>query len=120
RDMPAAFMLADVVVSASTDPEAFGRTIVEAQAMGRPVIAPDHGGARETVREGETGWLFRARDEASLADAIGRALALDADSRKTMAAAAIANVRKNFTRDLMCAETLRLYRRALALPPVEP
>ena len=55
-DMPAAYMLTDVVVSASTDPEAFGRILVEAQALGRPVVASDHGGARETVIEGETGW----------------------------------------------------------------
>ena len=48
-DMPAAYKLTDLVVSASTDPEAFGRIICEAQAMGRPVIASDHGGARETV-----------------------------------------------------------------------
>jgi glycosyltransferase involved in cell wall biosynthesis len=47
--MPAAMMLADIVVNASTDPEAFGRTIIEAQAMGRIVIAADHGGARETI-----------------------------------------------------------------------
>lgn len=117
RDMPAALLLADVVVSASTDPEAFGRTIVEAQAMGRPVIAPDHGGARETVREGATGWLFRPRDEASLAEAIGRALALDLETRKSMAAAAIDNVRMHFTRARMCDATLKLYRRVLALPP---
>ena len=50
--MPAAYVLADVVVSASTDPEGFGRIIVEAQAMGRPVIATDHGGARETIIPG--------------------------------------------------------------------
>ena len=52
RDMPAAYMLSDVVVSASTDPEGFGRVIVEAQAMGRPVVATDHGGARETIIPG--------------------------------------------------------------------
>ena len=61
RDITAAYALADVVVSASTDPEGFGRTIVEAQAMGRPVIATDHGGARETVVPGSTGWLVRSR-----------------------------------------------------------
>jgi glycosyltransferase involved in cell wall biosynthesis len=62
RDMAAAYMLADVVVSASTDPEAFGRIAVEASAMGRPVIATDHGGARETVQAGETGWLVPPGD----------------------------------------------------------
>jgi len=54
RDMAAAFMLADVVVSASSEPEGFGRIAVEAQAMGRPVVATDHGGSRETVLPGVT------------------------------------------------------------------
>ena len=58
----AAYMLADVVVSASTSAEGFGRVAVEAQAMGRPVIATDHGGARETVIGGETGWLVPPGD----------------------------------------------------------
>jgi glycosyltransferase involved in cell wall biosynthesis len=52
--MPAAYMLATVAVCPSTDPEGFGRVPVEAQAMGRPVIASDHGGARETIVRGET------------------------------------------------------------------
>ena len=60
RDMPAAYALSDVVVSASTDPEGFGRVIIEAQAMGRPVVATDHGGARETITPGVTGWLAAA------------------------------------------------------------
>ena len=62
QDMAAAYMLADVVVSASTDPEAFGRVAAEALAMGRPVVATDHGGSRETVVPGETGWLVRPGD----------------------------------------------------------
>ena len=65
RDMPAAYMLADVVVSASSDPEGFGRVIIEAQAMGRPVVATDHGGARETIVPGITGWLVPPRDPAA-------------------------------------------------------
>ncbi len=60
-DMPAALTLADVVVSASTEPEGFGRAVIEAQAMARPVIATDHGGAAETIEEGETGYLGTAR-----------------------------------------------------------
>ena len=52
NDMPAAYMLSDVVVSASNEPEGFGRIIIEAQAMGRPVVATDHGGARETILPG--------------------------------------------------------------------
>ena len=82
RDMPAAYMLADVVVSASSDPEGFGRVIVEAQAMGRPVVATDHGGARETIVPGVTGWLVPPRDPAALAAAIGEALSLGAEERQ--------------------------------------
>jgi glycosyltransferase involved in cell wall biosynthesis len=81
EDMPAALMLADIVVNASTDPEAFGRTIIEAQAMGRVVIATDHGGARETISDGETGFLVPPGDYLALAQAIDRALEMDAAAR---------------------------------------
>lgn len=81
EDMPAAMLLADVVVNASTDPEAFGRTIVEAQSMCRMVIAADHGGARETIIDGETGFLFPPGDYAALAAAIDQALDFPPDDR---------------------------------------
>ena len=119
-DMPAAYMLADVVVSASTVPEAFGRVAVEGQAMGRLVIATDHGGARETVIPGKTGWLVPPDDPAALARALAEALALDGDARQRMARAARAHVVERFTVERMCAQTLALYREVLAergLPP---
>jgi glycosyltransferase involved in cell wall biosynthesis len=81
EDMPAALMLADVVVNASTDPEAFGRTIVEAQAMGRVVIAGNHGGAGETIADGETGFLVPPGNAAALAQAVDAALDMSADDR---------------------------------------
>jgi glycosyltransferase involved in cell wall biosynthesis len=109
QDMPAAYMLADVVVSASTDPEAFGRVAAEAQAMGRPVVASDHGAARETVLSGRTGWLIPPRNADALAEAIDEALALAPDQRQGLAAEAMAHVRANFSRDRMCAETLAVY-----------
>ena len=68
-------MLSDVVVSASTDPEAFGRVLVEAQAMGRPVVATDHGAARETVIPGETGWLVAPGDASAMVEALHEACA---------------------------------------------
>lgn len=114
RDMAAAYMLADVVVSASTEAEAFGRIIAEAQAMGRPVIASDHGAARETVIPGVTGWLVPPRDASALADALREALALDATARAKLAQQAIQHVRDNFTRELMCYRTLAAYRELLA------
>jgi glycosyltransferase involved in cell wall biosynthesis len=114
RDMPAAYMLADVVVSASTDPEAFGRVVTEAQAMGKPVIATDHGGARETVRQGETGWLVPPGDPAALAEAIGHALSLPQIDYRRMSVLAMATVRNSFAKTAMCDATLALYREVLA------
>lgn len=108
-DMPAAYMMSDVVVSASTDPEAFGRVIAEAQAMGRPVVVADHGGAAEQVIPGETGWRFRPGDPQELADAIAAALALDADGRAALARRAAAHARGTYSKATMCADTLRVY-----------
>jgi glycosyltransferase involved in cell wall biosynthesis len=109
EDMPAAYMLADVVVSASTDPEAFGRVAVEAQAMGRPTIATDHGGARETVIADRTGWLVAPNDAGALVEALDRALALDAGQRGEMARLARQHVADHFTVERMCESTLDLY-----------
>jgi glycosyltransferase involved in cell wall biosynthesis len=112
--MPAAFLLCDVAVNASTDPEAFGRTVIEAQAMGRPVIATDHGGARETVAEGETGWRVPPGDAEALAGAIARALALPAAARAAMGARARAAVLGGgYTTEAMQRATLAVYRELL-------
>jgi len=113
RDMPAAYMLADVVVSASRDPEGFGRVIVEAQAMGRPAIATNHGGARETIVPGVTGWLVPPREPAALAAAIGEALSLTADERQQLARRSIAHIAARYTREAMCAGTIRVYEELL-------
>ncbi len=109
RDMAAAYMLADVVVSASTDPEAFGRVVAEAQAMGRPVIASDHGGARETVLSGETGWLVPPADPRALARTLEAALRLDSPTREAVAVAARAHIAGRFTVERMCEQTLAVY-----------
>ena len=71
-DVAAAYLAADVVICPSTDPEAFGRTAAEAQAMGRPVVAADHGGAVEVVNYGVTGWRTPPGDAKALAGAIGQ------------------------------------------------
>jgi glycosyltransferase involved in cell wall biosynthesis len=113
RDMPAAYMLADVVVSASTSPEGFGRVVVEAQAMGRPVVATNHGGARETVVPGSTGWLAPPGDARALADAIAEALRLTPEERIAHAARATDHVRRNFDTATMAARTLDVYEEVL-------
>ena len=114
NDMAAAYMLADVVVSASSDPEAFGRVIVEAQAMGRPVIVTNHGAVRETVVAGETAWVVPPNDADALAEALGEALALDADQRAVLGERAMAYVNSRFTRDRMCRDTLAVYGELMA------
>jgi glycosyltransferase involved in cell wall biosynthesis len=115
NDMPTAYMLTDIVVSASTDPEAFGRVAAEAQSMGRPVVATDHGGARETVLDNETGWLCKPGDADSMAAAIEKGLNLSADKREKMAERAIEHIRKDFSKDAMCAKTLEVYNEVLSL-----
>jgi glycosyltransferase involved in cell wall biosynthesis len=117
NDMPAAYMLSDVVVSASTDPEGFGRVITEAQAMGRPVVATDHGGARETIVPRVTGWLAPPRDPVALADAIAEALRLDTGERAAFARRAIAHVAANYTREAMCGKTIDVYEELLFPEP---
>jgi len=113
RDIPAAYMLADVVVSASTRPEGFGRVIAEAQAMGRPVIATDHGGAREIVLDGETGWLVPPNDPTALGRAISGALALGAEERVALARRSIAHMRAHFSVERMTERTLAVYEEIL-------
>ncbi len=113
NDMPAAYMLADVVISASLDPEAFGRVAVEAQAMGRPTIATDHGGAHETLVDGETGWLVAPGNARALAQALEAALAIDAAEREALAARAMTRVRARYSKEAMCAATLAVYRELL-------
>jgi glycosyltransferase involved in cell wall biosynthesis len=121
RDMPAAYALSDAVVSASTDPEGFGRVIVEAQAMGRPVVATDHGGARETILPGVTGWLAPPADPAALAAAIAATLGLDAGERAAFAHRARAHVAAGYTREAMCARTIDVYEELLfPEPAAEP
>lgn len=117
RDMAAAYMLSDVVVSASTDPEAFGRVSAEASAMGRPVVASDHGGSREIVLPGETGLLVPPGDVAALATALEQALALDEPARAGLAERARAHVARHFTVETMTAATLEVYRELLGDPP---
>jgi glycosyltransferase involved in cell wall biosynthesis len=113
NDMPAAYMLSDVVVSASNEPEGFGRVIIEAQAMGRPVVATDHGGARETILPDVTGWLSAAGDPAALAGAIGAALALDEAARSEFAQRAMSHIASGYTSELMCARTIEVYEELL-------
>ncbi|MGE3335788.1 MAG: glycosyltransferase family 4 protein [Rhodospirillaceae bacterium] len=114
NDMPAAYMVTDVAVVASTRPEAFGRVIAEAQAMGRPVVACSHGPTAEIIEPGVTGWMFTASDPVSLADALERALSLSREDRAALAKRASDRARTLFNKDEMCAKTLAVYEEVLA------
>jgi len=113
-DMPAAYLIADLAAAPSLDPEAFGRTAVEPQAMGRPVLAADHGAARETVLPGQTGWLVKPGDPDAWADALGAAVAAGPARWAVMGAAARERARALYSVDVMCAATLEVYARVLA------
>jgi glycosyltransferase involved in cell wall biosynthesis len=115
-DMPAAFLCASVVTVPSTEPEAFGRSAVEAQAMGAPVVVSDLGAVPETVLAppqvgpgARTGWRVPAGDAGALADAVGDALSLGASARDALARRARAHVEAHFSLERMIGETLDLY-----------
>jgi len=107
--MPEAYMLADIVVAPSIEPEGFGRVPVEAQAMGRLVIATNHGGACETVVEGETGWLTKPGDVEDLSQAIAYALGLPKEAKDRLGQQAMEHVRAHFSATVMCEKTLQVY-----------
>ena len=108
-DMPAALMLADVVAMPSSLPEAFGRVAVEAAAMGRPVVAFNHGGAKESIIDGVTGWLADPIDAAALSQCLIKALSQNKIERQKMAEAARELMEKKFSAEKMCRATLSVY-----------
>ncbi|MBW1698349.1 MAG: glycosyltransferase family 4 protein [Deltaproteobacteria bacterium] len=113
EDMPAAYAVSDVVVSASSsEPEAFGRIAIEAQAMGKPVIATAHGGSLETVLDGETGWLVKFSDITALAAALKEAIQ-SASVREKRGKNARRWVVENFTLKRMCDKTLAVYKQLI-------
>lgn len=112
-DMPAAYLAADFAAAPSLEPEAFGRTAVEPQIMGRPVLAADHGAARETVLPGETGWLVKPGDPDAWAAALEEAVALSPERRAAMGAAGRERALRLYSLEAMTAATLVVYAKLL-------
>ena len=108
-DLPAAYALADLVITPSQVPEAFGRVSAETQAMGVPVIASNLGSISETVKDKETGWLVPPGDVDALADTIRHALSLSKEQRASMGEKATAHAKASFDMQRMCSTTLAVY-----------
>ena len=113
-DMPALMMVSNVILSTAIEPEAFGRIAIEGQAMGKIVVASNHGGSLDSIVDGKNGRLFYSNNASSLAEAIDWALSLSKDEEEKITKAAIKNVKDNFTKEIMCAKTIKVYEELMA------
>ena len=111
KEMPLAYSLADVVVSASVEPEAFGRVAVESQSMGKPIVASNIGGSKETIMNKKTGFLYKHDDPRELAKSLNTVNQLNQEELKLMGNEGRKNVTKKFDVEIMCDSNLREYKR---------
>ena len=113
KEMPLAYSLADVVVSASIEPEAFGRVSVEAQSMTKPIIASNIGGSKETIINKKTGFLYKFDDPRELAKCLNTVIQLSQDELKLMGNEGRKNISRKFDVETMCQSNLKEYKRLL-------
>ena len=111
--MPLVYALSDVCIQPTLVPESFGRGIAEAQAMGRVVIASNHGGACELISNDRTGFLTPVGDSRILASVLDSVLAMSPSERQAIGMAAQTSVRENFSIQKMCDRTIALYKEIL-------
>ena len=113
NEMPLAYSLADVIVSASTEPEAFGRVSVEAQSMGKPIIASNIGGSKETIINKKTGFLYKHDDPRELAKSLNTVIQLSPDELKSIGNEGRKNITKKFDVETMCQSNLKEYKKLI-------
>ena len=113
REMPLAYKIADIAISSSIEPEAFGRVAVEAQAMSKPIVASNIGGSRETVVNSKSGLLYRSSDARELARVVNKLMEMDKESLSLMGKEGRKNVEKKFNVDQMCQTTFTEYKKLL-------
>ncbi len=109
-DMPALYSLSDIVVSSSIEPEAFGRTVIEAQAMGKIVVATSLGASNEIIDNEKTGFLVSSTNSYELAKALQDVLSLKEKEYLKIQTSALNKVKKQFSIDGMCEQTLSVYK----------
>ena len=112
-DMALAYKVSDIVVSASIEPEAFGRVAVEAQSMEKMIIASDIGGSNETIINEKTGLLFESGNANSLSKKIVQAITMDETSIELIGKEGRKNIIKKFNVEKMCFSTYSEYKRLL-------
>ena len=112
-DMALAYKIADIVVSASVEPEAFGRVAVEAQSREKPIIASNNGGSNETIIDEKTGFLFESGSAKSLSQKILKVIAMDDSSLKSIGTEGRKNIIQKFNVEKMCFSTYSEYKRIL-------
>ena len=110
-DMALAYKISDIIVSASIEPEAFGRVAVEAQSMQKLIIASNIGGSNETIDDEKTGLLFESGDAKSLCDKIIQGFTMDESSLKIMGNEGRKNIMKKFNVEKMCFSTYSEYKK---------
>ena len=113
KNMPLAYKISDIVVSASVEPEAFGRVAVEAQSMEKPIIASDIGGSNETIIDNVSGFLFQSGNAEALSKKIVEVLQLDESRLKSIGIEGRKNVIKKFNVEKMCFSTYSEYKKLL-------
>ena len=115
KEMDLVYSIADIVLSCSTDPEAFGRIPVEAQAMGKVIIASNHGGHRETIINGLSGFLYPPLNPIELANSIIKAISNEIYLDEQYKIKRRQIILDNFTDLNMCQKTLEVYNKVLRL-----
>lgn len=110
-DVPALMKACDLIIHTSTEPEPFGRVIVEGQLAQRPVIASAAGGALELIKNDKNGYLFPPEDAIALRQLIGKLLG-DPDLAKSIAQQGYEDAKTNFALETI----LQSFAEAIALP----
>ena len=113
KEMPVAYYIADIVVSSSIEPEAFGRVSVEAQSMRRPILASNHGGSKETIINGKSGFLFDNNNPESLAENLNKLIEMDKDKLQSIGNEGRKNILKKFDVEQMCYSTFLEYKKLI-------